>query len=71
HGTSYAVAATSENLARRFEPATGGGFHVGLLHANVGGPTTGHADYSPCTVDDLRRTGYQYWALGHVHGRRV
>lgn len=71
HGTSYAVAATSENLARRFEPADDGGFHIGLLHANVGGPATGHADYSPCTVDDLRRTGYQYWALGHVHGRRV
>lgn len=71
HGTSYAVAATSENLARRYPVAEGGGFHLGLLHANVGGPSTGHADYSPCTVDDLRRTGYHYWALGHVHGRRT
>ncbi|MCB1040107.1 MAG: DNA repair exonuclease [Acidimicrobiales bacterium] len=71
HGTSYAVAATSENLAQRYPVASGGGFHVGLLHANVGGASTGHADYSPCTLDDLRRTGYQYWALGHVHGRRV
>jgi len=71
HGTSYAVAATSDNLSHRYPVAAGGGFHIGLLHANVGGPTTGHADYSPCTVDDLRRCGYQYWALGHVHGRRV
>jgi DNA repair exonuclease SbcCD nuclease subunit len=71
HGTSYAVAATSDNLARRYPAADGGGFHLGLLHANVGGPSTGHADYSPCTLDDLRRPGYQYWALGHVHGRRV
>lgn len=71
HGTSYAVAATSENLARRYPDASGGGFHIGLLHANVGGPSTGHADYAPCTLDDLRRPGYQYWALGHVHGRRV
>jgi DNA repair exonuclease SbcCD nuclease subunit len=71
HGTSYAVAATSDNLARRYPAADGGGFHLGLLHSNVGGPTTGHADYSPCTLDDLRRPGYQYWALGHVHGRRV
>lgn len=70
HGTSYAVAATSENLARRYPVASGPGFHIGLLHANVGA-TSGHADYSPCTLDDLRRTGYQYWALGHVHGRRV
>lgn len=71
HGTSYAVAATSDNLARRYPPADRAGFHVGLLHANVGGPATGHADYSPCTLDDLRRPGYHYWALGHVHGRRV
>ncbi|MEZ5138592.1 MAG: DNA repair exonuclease [Acidimicrobiales bacterium] len=71
HGTSYAVAATSDNLARRYPGASGGGFHIGLLHANVGGASTGHADYSPCTLDDLRRPGYQYWALGHVHGRRV
>ena len=71
HGTSYAVAATSDNLTRRYPVAEGGGFHIGLLHANVGGPITGHADYSPCTVEDLHRTGYQYWALGHVHGRRV
>lgn len=71
HGISYATAATTENLALRFPAADRPGFHVGLLHANVGGPTTGHRDYSPCSVEDLRRTGYQYWALGHVHGRRV
>ncbi len=27
----------------------------------------GHADYAPCSVDDLRSRGYDYWALGHVH----
>jgi exonuclease SbcD len=71
HGTSYAVSATSENLTRRYPVAADGAFHIGLLHANVGGPSTGHADYSPCSVEDLRRCGFQYWALGHVHGRRV
>jgi DNA repair exonuclease SbcCD nuclease subunit len=71
HGTSYAVSATSDNLALRYPRAEGGGFHIGLLHANVGGAATGHADYSPCSLDDLRQAGYQYWALGHVHGRRV
>ena len=69
HGISYATSAMEENLSLRFPRATGGGFHVGLLHANVGGTATGHQDYSPCSVDDLRRPGYQYWALGHVHKR--
>ena len=71
HGTSYATAATEENLALRYPAASGGGFHVGLLHANVGGSVTGHLDYSPCSLDDLRATGYQYWALGHVHQHEV
>jgi len=30
-----------------------------------------HAAYSPCTVDDLARSGLDYWALGHVHGHAV
>ena len=25
----------------------------------------------PCSLDDLRRKGYDYWALGHVHGYEV
>lgn len=69
HGISYETSAMEENLSLRFPRATGGGFHIGLLHANVGGAATGHQDYSPCSVEDLRRPGYQYWALGHVHKR--
>src|SRR4051812_28785719 len=36
HGMSYATSAMAENLSLRFPRATGGGFHIGLLHANVG-----------------------------------
>lgn len=71
HGISYESSHTSENLALRFPTATTNGFHIALLHANVGGGSTGHEDYSPCSLDDLRRPGYQYWALGHVHARRI
>ena len=71
HGTSYAVSATTENLALQFPTATPGAFNVGLLHANLSGLGSKHQDYSPCSVDDLRRTGYQYWALGHIHQRQT
>jgi DNA repair protein SbcD/Mre11 len=27
--------------------------------------------YAPCTVDDLRRFGYDYWALGHIHAAEI
>jgi DNA repair exonuclease SbcCD nuclease subunit len=37
-----------------------------VLHANVG-QREGWDNYAPCTVDDLRASGMDYWALGHVH----
>lgn len=70
HGVSYATRDTKENLARRFPVATGGGLHVGVLHATVG-TQHDHSPYAPCTIDDLRAAGYDYWALGHVHGHAV
>jgi DNA repair exonuclease SbcCD nuclease subunit len=39
---------------------------IGLLHANVGN-RPGHDNYAPCSVDDLRASGMDYWALGHIH----
>jgi exonuclease SbcD len=68
HGISYGRRDTAENLALRF-PGAGEGFHIGVLHANVGG-NADHDAYSPCTVADLCRAGYHYWALGHVHKRQ-
>jgi len=70
-GISYATSATTENLALRFARPAGPGLHVGLLHCNVEGVAAGYANYSPCTLDDLRRSGLDYFALGHIHQRRV
>ena len=46
------------------------GFAIGLLHANVGGDTD-HANYAPCTIEDLTATDINCWALGHIHKHRV
>jgi DNA repair exonuclease SbcCD nuclease subunit len=70
HGISYARPDTTENLVLRFARGSEPGFHVGLLHCNVGGNAE-HAPYSPCTLDELRRAGMDYWALGHIHKRQV
>ncbi len=67
-GISYATTEETENLALRFPEVKGKGFHVALLHANVGGQRE-YAPYSPCTLDDLRAGAYDYWALGHIHRR--
>ncbi len=69
YGISYPRQEVRENLAALFS-RTGPGLAIGLLHANVGGFGE-HANYAPCTVDDLASTGMDYWALGHVHTRAV
>ena len=51
-------------------PREPGRFTIGLLHANVGA-STGHEAYAPCSVEELVATGYDYWALGHVHTRAI
>ncbi|HVB04911.1 MAG TPA: DNA repair exonuclease [Acidimicrobiales bacterium] len=70
-GISYARRDTAENLARLLTRPDGDGVHIGLLHCNVEGAPGGHANYAPCTLDDLRATRLDYLALGHVHERRI
>jgi DNA repair exonuclease SbcCD nuclease subunit len=66
YGISYPVRDVTENLARRFRRDADAPYAVAVLHANVGGQP-GHMPYSPCTLSDLRASGIEYWALGHVH----
>ncbi len=68
-GISYPTRDERRNLSslfRRKNPA----FHIGLLHANVGSDT-GHEPYAPCSLDDLMKPEMDYWALGHVHNRKI
>jgi DNA repair exonuclease SbcCD nuclease subunit len=69
-GISYATRMTTENLSLRFRRPDGPGVHVGLLHCNLEG-SVDHDAYSPCSLDDLRSARLDYWALGHIHLRRV
>lgn len=66
HGQSFGTQHTDENLAAGFPGAATNSFNIGLLHTSLDG-RDGHAVYAPCTADDLRSKGYQYWALGHIH----
>jgi DNA repair exonuclease SbcCD nuclease subunit len=68
HGISYREREMTENLALRFRRGPEDGIHIGLLHCNVGGHAE-HAAYSPCSLEDLRAAGMDYWALGHIHRR--
>ena len=66
NGRSYRTQHVDENLAAGFPTAEKGMFNIGLLHTSLDG-REGHAVYAPCSTDDLKSKGYQYWALGHIH----
>ncbi|GAC1523245.1 MAG: DNA repair exonuclease [Polyangiales bacterium] len=73
HGVSYATKRVDESLLPRYPRPTPGLLNVGVLHTNAAGSAAGaaHARYAPCTVTELVDHGYDYWALGHVHGHEV
>lgn len=70
HGRSFKTRHVDENLAVGFCEAEKGVFNIGLLHTSLDG-REGHANYAPCSLDDLFSKGYQYWALGHIHKQEI
>jgi len=70
HGRSFLDRAVTENYALTYPAPLPGYFNIGVLHTSCDG-RPGHANYAPCTVQDLASRNYQYWALGHVHEYEV
>jgi DNA repair protein SbcD/Mre11 len=70
YGVSFGERVVTTNLAASFRREPDAPFAVGLLHANVGNQE-GYDNYAPCSLSDLRASGMDYWALGHVHRPRV
>lgn len=70
HGLSFAQPTAPENLLPRYHPAVADAINVGMMHTSLGG-APGHDPYAPCSPADLAATGFDYWALGHIHKRSV
>jgi DNA repair protein SbcD/Mre11 len=70
HGRSFAQRHVNDNMAGEFPAARPGWCNIGILHTSLTG-RDGHDVYAPCSLEDLLRVGYQYWALGHVHAREI
>lgn len=70
YGISYPRRDVSENYALRFKRESDAPFAVAALHCNVGGHSE-HANYAPCSLDELVQAEFDYWALGHVHSRSL
>ncbi|MGV6850496.1 MAG: metallophosphoesterase family protein [Marinibacterium sp.] len=70
HGLSFRQPQAPDSLLEKFGAPVPGAFNIGILHTSLGG-APGHDLYAPCSVADLQRTGFDYWALGHIHRRAV
>lgn len=70
HGQGFAEPAVTENLVPDYPEALPGLFQIGLLHTSLTGNPR-HDPYAPCSLSDLRKKGYHYWALGHIHQPEV
>jgi DNA repair exonuclease SbcCD nuclease subunit len=69
HGRGFPRREVTENYAAHYPDPAPGWFNIGVLHTACG--RTGHENYAPCTPDELRARGYDYWALGHVHAFEI
>ncbi len=70
YGISYPTSAVTDNLADRFKVKEGSPYDIAVLHCNVDGEAS-HDNYAPCSRAQLVQSGFHYWALGHIHARRV
>ncbi len=68
HGMSFAKPQAPESLLPRFKAPIAGAVNIGIMHTSLAG-AQGHDVYAPCSVSELHASGFDYWALGHIHQR--
>jgi DNA repair protein SbcD/Mre11 len=70
HGVSFANKHAPDSLLPKFRQPIAGSINIGMLHTSLGG-SPAHDRYAPCAPAELRGSGFDYWALGHIHQRFV
>jgi DNA repair exonuclease SbcCD nuclease subunit len=70
HGRSFAGRGVPNDFVQSYPAWREGWLNIGVLHTGLDG-ARGHETYAPCTVQDLRRFNYDYWALGHIHAAEI
>jgi DNA repair exonuclease SbcCD nuclease subunit len=70
HGRSFPDRHIPEDLSESYPGPEAGRLSIAMLHTSGENPGE-HEVYAPCRIAALAARGYAYWALGHIHERRV
>jgi DNA repair protein SbcD/Mre11 len=70
YGFSYPRRQLFDRKIDNFKKTGDADFHIGILHGNEGGNSS-HDNYAPFHVKDLIEKQFDYWALGHIHKRKI
>ena len=70
YGVSFEDKVENRSLEEQFRAEDKSVFSIGLLHGTFAGIQHKNP-YCPMTLDQLKRSGMHYWALGHIHKREV
>ena len=70
HGHSFPNRAVPEDLSAGYRDPVEGLVNIGVLHTSADDPGE-HETYAPCSITSLSLKNYDYWALGHIHARRI
>lgn len=68
HGLSFRDRHAPHSLLPKYRPPEADAVNIGLMHTSLNG-APGHDPYAPCSLLELQQTGFDYWALGHIHRR--
>ena len=68
HGLSFRDRHAPSSLLPKYRPPEADAVNLGLMHTSLNG-APGHDPYAPCSLSDLQQSGFDYWALGHIHKR--
>ena len=68
HGLSFRNRHAPDSLLPHYKPPVRDARNIGLMHTSLNG-APGHDPYAPCALADLQASGFDYWALGHIHKR--
>ncbi|MEB2844599.1 DNA repair exonuclease [Rhizobiales bacterium RZME27] len=68
HGLSFSKQQAPDSFLPKYRPPVSGAVNIGIMHTSLAG-APGHDVYAPCSTADLHASGFDYWALGHIHQR--